>query len=547
VKWKGPVRAISIVPLMLASNILVAFIVVAAFLSLDSYEQSLLESLEHALSQQARFMSAWLGETDLDREGAQAAVAALGRQHTARVRVVDRNGMILADSSVVAEAGQNQPADGAAKGPAPETSLIYRLFSGPARLFKRWFLPPQPPLEAADTLIAAGGRLDGPEIRSALEGRYGSATRISSGGQISVTLYSAVPVFSPKGGVQGAVVLSQSTYRILESLYALRVQVGGVFLAGLLAAAILTAALSLFIVRPIKSLARQARLAVAGGAPAAAQRWSPAGPCAELIDLRSALAEYSARLAERTGWAERFAQDAAHELRNPIGAVSAAAEYSMEGLARGMGAEELQGRLSAISEEARRMDRILRGLRRLSRLDAPSQDAEPSRAAELLENLAERLRSTQAALIELKLGPGSREALAAVDPERFVLAAETILDNAISFSPAGEPVLAELETDADRLTLRISDRGPGIPPGHVERVFERFFSYRPGQAGAEKHAGLGLSIAKAVAEAAGGDISASNRPGGGACFNLSFPRAKPPRRNLAAAREKRGHQHLRFP
>jgi two-component system, OmpR family, sensor histidine kinase ChvG len=517
--------AIPATPVVLTSNILLVFIVVASFLSLDSYEKSLLQSLEHALSQQGRVLASWLGEAGLDEKSAKRAIAALKKEHTARIRVVDAEGLLLADSSAMdGSAGDGTEESGAWEGEtrSPERSVIYRVLSAPVRLAKRWFMPPEPPFGVADSLTAVNGRLYGPEVRSALSGSYGSATRISSGGQVSVTLYAALPVFGARTGsrVSGAVILSQSTFRILQSLYALRIQVGRVFLAGLIAASILSIALSLFFSGPLRSLARQARGAAERGAPPGAH-FTPPGPGAEARELFEALAEYSSRLGERIGWAERFAQDAAHELRNPIASVRAAAEYLLESMEGGVPPPDARERLESVMADAMRMDRILRGLRRLSRLDAASGVAEFAAAWPLLENLASRMAPPGG--IELRAGEGAERALVSVESERFVLAVETVLDNALSFSPRGSTVIASCGIEGGRLVIRVADSGPGIQEGHLGRIFDRFFSYRPGSEGAADHSGLGLSIAKAVMDAAGGEIRAENRTEGGAVFTLSFP------------------------
>jgi signal transduction histidine kinase len=72
--------------------------------------------------------------------------------------------------------------------------------------------------------------------------------------------------------------------------------------------------------------------------------------------------------------------------------------------------------------------------------------------------------------------------------------------------------------------LSVADQGPGIPPEHLERVFDRFFSYRPDDPQARRdHAGLGLAIVKAIVEAYGGSVSVENRAGGGAMFTIRLP------------------------
>jgi two-component system sensor histidine kinase ChvG len=74
--------------------------------------------------------------------------------------------------------------------------------------------------------------------------------------------------------------------------------------------------------------------------------------------------------------------------------------------------------------------------------------------------------------------------------------------------------------------VRIEDQGPGIPETHLDRIFDRFFTYRPGEPHArDGHTGLGLAIAKAIVEGYGGAIRAENRGEGGARFEVVLPEA----------------------
>ena len=101
-------------------------------------------------------------------------------------------------------------------------------------------------------------------------------------------------------------------------------------------------------------------------------------------------------------------------------------------------------------------------------------------------------------------------------------------DDVVHRKPAPDSYLEaarRLGADPTR-AIAIEDSGPGIPEGHLDRVFQRFFTYRPGDARRE-HVGLGLAIAKQIVESYGGGISASNRPGGGARFEVRLPRLAP--------------------
>ena len=116
----------------------------------------------------------------------------------------------------------------------------------------------------------------------------------------------------------------------------------------------------------------------------------------------------------------------------------------------------------------------------------------------------------------IRCAPAESPAPVAASAERLTQVVENLLENALSFSPDGEPVDLGVETDGGCHRLFVEDRGPGIPPEHREAVFRRFFSYRPSEKGtARQHAGLGLAIVKTIAESYGGGVSARNRDGGG--------------------------------
>ncbi len=102
-----------------------------------------------------------------------------------------------------------------------------------------------------------------------------------------------------------------------------------------------------------------------------------------------------------------------------------------------------------------------------------------------------------------------------------------LLDNALRFSPPGGTIAVGVEPgdEPDRVTVCVSDEGPGIAPGDLERVFERF--YRADRARTHRNAGLGLAIARHVITGHGGRIWAANNPGRGATFRFTLPAATP--------------------
>lgn len=100
---------------------------------------------------------------------------------------------------------------------------------------------------------------------------------------------------------------------------------------------------------------------------------------------------------------------------------------------------------------------------------------------------------------------------------------ENLLDNAVSFSPPGGAIGIALSQVDDRLSIRVSDEGPGIPFDAREQVFERFHSLRPAGEDFGQHSGLGLAIARTIIEAHDGTLRAHDAPGGGACLEIMLP------------------------
>ena len=112
-------------------------------------------------------------------------------------------------------------------------------------------------------------------------------------------------------------------------------------------------------------------------------------------------------------------------------------------------------------------------------------------------------------------------------PIRLERVIDNLLDNAVSFSPPGGTITVSVRRDGDRVQARICDEGPGIPESEREKVFARFHSVRPEEEGFGDHSGLGLAIARTIAEGHDGTLTVADRPDGGpgACLVLELPAA----------------------
>jgi len=506
---------------LLAFNVLLVFLPVAALLYLDVFEDKLLAAQERSMVQQGRLLAAALAERGaLEPDAGKDILVHLDRRLTARLRVVDWDGELLADSSRL---GPRRPADGvdetlAAADGDPRANWLYR---AGATLFR--FVSPlfggQPTAPTdAEEFYRPGEPLFGTEVRAALQGRYGAATRVSPG-QRSLTLYSAIPVESG-GDVVGAVLVSQSTYRLLQDLYEERLAISQVFLVSVAVAAVLSLLVATTIARPIHRLRLQAA-AVLDRSGRLRGRFQASRRDDEIGDLARALEELSRRLESRIGFMESFAADVSHEFKNPLASIRAAAEM----LSGARDAAEHERYLTMVESDVARLERTLSTLREVTRLDAelPEAERELVELRSLLASLVEgfRVQLGDRVRIEFEACEGPVQVRAGAD--RLAQALENLIDNARSFAPVGSVLRIELAREGDEACVRALDEGPGIPPEHLERIFDRFFSWRPDEPVGD-HAGLGLSIARAVVEGYGGRLSAANREGvPGACFEVRLP------------------------
>lgn len=566
-----PVWYVRIATRILALNILLLLVPVLALGFFREYEQRLLDAQEHAMTQQGRFLAAWLSETSvgmdlLDRAAARRTLAALQQRHTARFRIIAADYSLLADSSALlavsdadslqpsAQAslriGADRPVSATLLDPAAERTWLYRVMSWPIRWWRRYVAPPQTPLEAAD-FYEDRLLLDGPEVQAALAGRYGSTTRYSPAGQTSVTLYTALPI-RQSDRVLGAVLVSQSTYRILRNLYSLRLAAGRIFLWGLLLAVAGTFVLSFTITRPLSSLARLARASARPDGSVSLLRLKAGKRPDEIGDLQRSLALYAQALQERANRAEGFASDVAHELKNPI----ASALASLEVLETVPAGPQRDRFMASVRSELERMRAVLDSLRLLAVVEAASDKLPPEpteshlakpelAAAEVvavgsfLESFLGNAEAKLSRPISFSLSGLDRETeplLVAMPGAMLEIAVGNLLDNAVGFCPDGGRVAfccrrSPPVSGQAWLEILIADDGPGVPPEHAEQIFNRFFTWRPA-IDRRSHSGLGLSIARAIVRAGGGSLAlltafeTKHLPAdwpAGACFVLRLP------------------------
>jgi signal transduction histidine kinase len=223
----------------------------------------------------------------------------------------------------------------------------------------------------------------------------------------------------------------------------------------------------------------------------------------------------------------RFMADAAHELRTPISVVRSRADVALQ---RPRDSQEYTQALVGIARETERLGGIVEDLLMLARADAGERPVERRRV--FLDDIV--LDAADAARViadrkDVRLEVDDFEE-APVDGDAPLLRqlAIILLDNAIKFTPGGGWVTMSVR--ALPPTLRVADTGVGIDPAHLPHVFERFYRGDPSRtrasnAGASEGVGLGLSIARWIAEEHGGAITIESKPGAGTTVTVQFPSA----------------------
>ncbi len=214
-----------------------------------------------------------------------------------------------------------------------------------------------------------------------------------------------------------------------------------------------------------------------------------------------------------------------HDLRTPLAVITGATSSLLEGGATLDPATRDELARTAY-EEAVRLNRLVSNLLDMTRLEAGA--LQPHREWQPLEEVvgAAVARAEAAAPdhpITVRL-PDDLPPLA-IDAALIEQVLLNLLDNAAKHSPAGTPVELSARRVGETVEVSVADRGPGLPPGAEERVFEKFYRGAPDGG---RGAGLGLSICRGMIEAHGGRMWAEQRPGGGAVFRFTLPLAATP-------------------
>lgn len=508
---------------ILAVNMLAVIALGGSLVYLGRYQQQLIEAELESLAFEARIVANALAEGavisgDDDRnllapELARSMVRRLVESSDSRTRLFDEDGALLADSrqlasrrkAIIIEPIRAPNETDWANWWWRAMAWLGRQLSGSS--YEQYLEPSE---QSADNY---------PIAQQALQGA--TLAQIWRVPHANLLLGVAVPVQAYKQ-VLGALLVTRSSQKIDAAIAEVRSDIIMIFCTVLSLTVLLSLYLARTIIRPLQKLAGAVRavkqeqtlaVGLGGGAAALAKRAIPdlTARGDELGELSHALREMTAELATRLSATERFAADVAHELKNPLTSLRSAVETAE----RVTDPAKQQRLLQLIHDDVGRMDRLITDIASASRLDA-----ELSRAATTPLDIGLMLQlltglyaphDDAADTVPVQLDSVSEKLLVQGVEERLLQVFRNLVDNARSFTPPSGSVRLAAVRDGAIVQVTVDDDGPGIPPGKLEEIFERFYSERPSAEKFGQHSGLGLSIARQIISAHGGAIWAENR------------------------------------
>jgi two-component system phosphate regulon sensor histidine kinase PhoR len=226
-----------------------------------------------------------------------------------------------------------------------------------------------------------------------------------------------------------------------------------------------------------------------------------------------------------------FVANVSHEIKTPITSIKGFVETLLDGALDDP--PTARRFLEIVVRHADRLNAITDDLLNLSRIEQEAEGGvlhtEPVALAALLQAAAQvcQAKAEARGIRIVQAAPPGLEAW--LNPQLMEQAVVNLLDNAVKYAPEGSEVRLEAAPEPAGTVIRVRDQGPGIPPEHLPRLFERFYRADKARSRRQGGTGLGLAIVKHIAQAHRGRVEVESRPGAGSTFSLHLPHPPPER------------------
>ena len=505
-RWSG---RWSLTQRILAVNIFALAILAGSLFYLDSYRERVTAGRMAQADTEVRMIADALAAAP--PEARPALLTQMGQTSGTRLRVYAASGEPIADSWA------NAPATYELRDPEAEpwTKDAARILDNIIDAIVGAERPP-PYIPAEDETLAAW-----PEAQVALaRGRTYTTLRQAPEGTPFLSAAAPLP------GMDAVLLLTNNARDIRTGVRSERLTLGFILLGTIILSVLLSLFLARTIAKPLRRLARAAIRVRLGRAREVSVPRLPARRD-EIGLLARALHDMTQSLRYRIDATEAFAADVTHELKNPLASLRSAVD-SLERVDDPALRRQL---LDVVRHDVRRLDRLIVDIAEVSRLDAELTRArfEPVDLGRLIESMI-GMWETRAADEDVKIAfarPRVGTSVVMGEESRLARVFDNIVDNAISFSPAGGLIEIAATKVEDEVIVSIEDEGTGVPPPARDAIFNRFHSMRPEGEAFGRHSGLGLAIAKAIVEGHDGRVHVEDRRDGrsGARFLIRFHEA----------------------
>jgi two-component system phosphate regulon sensor histidine kinase PhoR len=220
---------------------------------------------------------------------------------------------------------------------------------------------------------------------------------------------------------------------------------------------------------------------------------------------------------------QEFVANASHELKTPLASIKACVETLLDGALEDV---EIRVRfLQMVNEQTERLDKLVRDLLALTRIESQEQPPvlHPIALADIVDLCINRhLQYAQRKEMHLVTTPPAEAVQVLADEEALEQILDNLIDNAIKYTNSGGTINVRWEATGDRCRIDVEDTGIGIPQAHLGRIFERFYRVDRARSRELGGTGLGLSIVKHLTQILGGTVSVASRLGKGTTFTLEL-------------------------